>query len=501
MQSSFASAFEMTVEEVQEVSYTHTYMLSLKMMTWATVLVIVVMAGLYAFLGLPPGLDTYYAKMYFHSIGIGIAALATYLVISIFGIQKYEPPIDFPISYRAFGAVLFAAVGGIFYLSPVLDAAFPDIPLGLYVVAFILIGDVGGALFLELLILPRKKAGTYKPMERVGPPRMLPQYFLRIFPNREEFRLYSKAGGAYWLALISVGSAFIAGLIGLVNLWVRIFGLSFFSGYASFLGLDAGGFLDATLDPHSHEMALAIMAAIVALAAQRFHVLDLKALKKNVASIGLWVASVGVVAMTIVFLAVSFANFSPPTLFASGPDGVNGMAGDDAVMSFIALGAMIALVPLALTKLKGKSSWKDSVRLALLGTWVAAVVISVFQAFYIEFNEDLFGSTLAANDAVFSEVQPMFGVFALAALALILLAVDYYETEGALRRIAGWVAGIGLIIATVGAFLWAFVDPSIGGLPYWVHVAGVFVVGISALAATGAVYTAKVSRVSRSETS
>lgn len=83
------------VREVGEVSYTHIYMLSLKTITWATILVIVVMAGLYALLGLPPGLDSYYGILYFHSIGIAIAALATYLVISIFDLQKHEPPIDF----------------------------------------------------------------------------------------------------------------------------------------------------------------------------------------------------------------------------------------------------------------------------------------------------------------------------------------------------------------------------------------------------------------------
>jgi len=70
------------VEEVGEV--THTYMLTLKAMTSATIVIVVVMAGLYVLLGLPPGLDTYYGILYFHSIGIGIAALAAYLIISIF---------------------------------------------------------------------------------------------------------------------------------------------------------------------------------------------------------------------------------------------------------------------------------------------------------------------------------------------------------------------------------------------------------------------------------
>lgn len=445
------------------------------------------MAVLYAILGLPPSLDTYYAKMYFHSIGVGIAALATYLVISIFDLQKHEPPLDFPISYRAFAAVFFAAAGGFFYLSPVLDSWFPDIPLGLYVVAFILLGDVGGALYIQLMFLPRKLAGSYSSKETGG---VSLQYFLRMFPSRKDWDAYAKMGPAYWLAVIAVGSAFIAGLVGFVNLWVRIFGLSFFTNYATWLGLDVQGFLDATLDPHSHEMAVAIMAGVVALAAQRFGFLDLTKWKRNLARTGLWVSSIGVMAMTIVFLAVSFLNYSPPTLIPSGPEGINGIAGDDAVMSIIALGALITLVPLALTKFKGKSSWKDSVRMALLGTWIVAFVINVIQAFFIELNEDMFSASLSTNDAVFSELQPMFGIFLLTTIALVLLAVDYYRVIDPLRRVVGWVAGMGTLIALIGGTLWVYLDPTSGAF-YWSHILGVMVIGISAIVSSVVIRAAR----------
>lgn len=448
------------------------------MMTYVTILVIVLMAALYAILGLPPSFDTYYEKMYFHSIGVGIAALATYLVISIFDLQKHEPPLDFPISYRAFAAVFFAAAGGFFYLSPVLDAWFPDIALGLYVVAFILLGDVGGALYIQLMFLPRKLAGSYSSKETGG---LSMRYFLRMLPSRKDWDAYAKMGAGYWLAVITVGSAFIAGLIGFVNLWVRIFSVSFFANYVTWLGLDAQGFLDATLDPHSHEMAVAIMASVVALAAQRFGFFDLTKWKRSLARIGLWVMSIGVIAMTIVFLAISFLNYSPPTLIPSGPEGINGIAGDDAVMSIIGLGAIIALVPLALTKFKGKSSWKDSVRMALLGTWIVAFVINVIQAFFIELNEDMFSTALSANDVVFSELQPMFGIFLLTAIALVLLAVDYYRVSGLLRRVAGWVAGVGILIALVAGALWVYLDPMTGNAFYWSHILGVIVIGISAI--------------------
>ena len=487
-----------TIQELGAVTYTHTYMLSLKLLTSATMLIMVVMAGLYVFLGLPPGLDTYYQILYFHSIGIGIAALAVFLVISIFDVQRYEPPIDFPMAYRAFAAVIFAAVGGIFYLSPILDAAVPDIPLGLYVVAFILIGDVGGALLVQLLLLPRKQAGTYKPRMKEFPPRMWPQYVLRMVPSRKEFSVYSKAGPAYWLVVLSVGSAFVAGLIGVVNLWVRIFGAGVFSGFVPQFG-DVGTFVGTLSGSHSHEMGIAIITGVVAMVAQRFKVLDLKGLRKNAAKMGLLVTSIGIVAISIVLVLEAVINFVPPTLFQSGPGGVNGMAGDDTTMAITALGAMIALIPLALTKIDGKSSWKDSVRLALLGTWIAAVINCVVEGFYIEFHEDVFGSTLAANHAVFSDVNPLFGIMTLLAVALVLLAVDYYEVGGILRRVTGWVAGVGIIVAILGASLYVFVDPSTGGLSYWLYILGMFVLGVSALAATKGVYSARISKISRTE--
>jgi hypothetical protein len=487
-----------TIQELGAVTYTHTYMLSLKLLTSATILIMVVMAGLYVFLGLPPGLDTYYQILYFHSIGIGIAALAVFLVISIFDIQRYEPPIDFPMAYRAFAAVIFAAVGGIFYLSPILDAAVPDIPLGLYVVAFILIGDVGGALLVQLLLLPRKQAGTYKPRMKEFPPRMWPQYVLRMVPSRKEFSVYSKAGPAYWLVVLSVGSAFVAGLIGVVNLWIRIFGPGVFSGFVPAFG-DVGTFVGTLSGSHSHEMGIAIITGVVAMVAQRFKVLDMKGLRKNAAKVGLLVTSFGIVAISIVLVLEAVINFAPPTLFQSGPGGVNGMAGDDTTMAITALGAMIALIPLALTKIDGKSSWKDSVRLALLGTWIAAVINCVVEGFYIEFHEDIFGSTLATNHAIFSDVNPLFGIMTLLAVALVLLAVDYYEVGGILRRVTGWVAGVGIIVAILGASLYVFVDPSTGGLSYWLYILGMFVLGVSALAATKGVYSARISKISRTE--
>ena len=469
-----------TVDEIVATTHTHEYKVTFKSAVWGTIGATVLMAALYGLFGLPPGFDTYYEIMFFHSIGIGIAALAVYMVIVAFDLRKYEPGLDMPLYYRALSAVLFGAIGGILFLVPETQDLH-GLPMGFTFLGLLMLADAGGALFIELLLLPRKKAGVYAMNYELRPVPTQMGYLSRMLPLRKEDRAaYRKQPLSYWLILVSVGSAFIAGILGFINLWVMTFGPGIFSGYISFMG-PSYDILGNTLDPHSHEIALAIMAGVIAIAAERFGVLRTADWRQKIAKLGLAVSLAGVVGMTVVFLAIAFGNFSPPTLFAD-PTGTNGMAGDDAVMTIIALGAMIALVPLALTKREadGRSSWRDPVRLSLLGTWLAAVVISVIAAFYIEFHEDVFQTTLLANDAVFGELQALFGVFLLTAVSLILLAVDLYKIEGSARRIVGWAAGLGILVGTAGAMAWAFIDPSTSGLAFGIHLLGI---GLTAAAA------------------
>ena len=70
------------------------YAFTMKRLAWMTLAVTAVMGGLYFLIGFPPAFDTYFEKMYFHAIGIGIAALAAYLVINAFDLEAYEPPLE-----------------------------------------------------------------------------------------------------------------------------------------------------------------------------------------------------------------------------------------------------------------------------------------------------------------------------------------------------------------------------------------------------------------------
>jgi hypothetical protein len=277
-------------------------------------------------------------------------------------------------------------------------------------------------------------------------------------------------GSGYWLAVVSTASVCLAMVIGFINFWVHVFGASIFAGWMAWLGLDVKGVEDATLDPHSHMIALAIVGTIVAVAAVRFGTLTGGSIRRRaVARMGIWVALVGVVLTSLVLGAVAFLNFAPPTLFTNGPDGVNGMAGDDLIMMIVFVGAFLV----AAAVLAGRGSWRDGLRLTILGTWVAAIAITVIEGFYIELHQDQFAGSLTANDAAFSASHPMTGIFVMIGLSLALLLVDAYGVTGRARHIVTLIGATGVITAFAGTTMWTFVDPLNIGFSFALYIAGV----------------------------
>ncbi len=464
--------------EARPVTYVHAHHLSLRALTSATLAITAVMGALYFAVGFPPAFDTFYEKMYFHAIGIGIAALLAYLMLDTFGLEAHEPPIDFPIRYRAFLAVVFGAIGGLLAISPAVWTGLPDLGMVFFVIAFVLVADVGGAMLVELIVLPRKRAGVYS-----GDSHSVLDYFFRLVPETAADRAaYRGLGSGYWLAVFSLGAAVVAALIGFVNLWVRAFGPSIFGGFYGLFGLDRGGILDATLDPHSHMIALAIVAGIVAAVVVRLRALESGSqVGRTLARAGTWITTVGVIGTTLILGAVAFLNFAPPTLFTSGPDGVNGMAGDDLVMTVVFVGAMVVAAALLADPLFRR----DGLRLAIVGTWVAMVAITVLEGFYIELNQVQFAG--APGDTAFSAAHPMTGIFLMTVVSLALVLADFYGVKGQLRRAVTTIGAIGLVAAAVGTTLWTFLDPSKTGPVFALYIAGIGVSYLAVLVAAFAV--------------
>ena len=184
---------------------------------------------------------------------------------------------------------------------------------------------------------------------------------------------------------------------------------------------------------------------------------------------------------------MAFVNFAPPTLFTSGPNDINGMAGDDLIMTIVFLGAMVVVA----AALMSRQAWRNGLRLTILGTWVAMVAITGLMGVYIELNQVQFAGSLAANDASFAAAHPMTGIFLMAVLSLALLLVDFFGVTGRARRIVVGIGAIGLIAAAAGTTFWTFIDPSTSGAPFALYIGGIAISYLAVLGASIAVRPAK----------
>ncbi len=486
------------------------YLHPMKTYIWINLFVVGIMTALWYVVGIapnaqgtiPPAFAFGESDLFFHSIAIGIASLAALLVTLAFELDKYEPNIDFPIAYRATLATIIGAVGAFFYLRPVFHTYLAPIPLGLILLGLVILGDVGGALLLQLYLLPGKLSGRYDVTKNVL--GFIPRW--RYLPKWSDFR---KMEATYWLTFVTVISAFIAGMIGFVTFWLNYFVIdlnispSIFNGYVAWMG-GASAFLGYTMGSHSHVIGMTIILGVVGVTAKRFGVLSLTGLKRGVAKFGMWVSAVGIVVMTFVFLLEAFttvwANSVPPLLFASNPGGfqlwsftaLNGMAGDDSTMFLASAGAMIMLIPLLLTPIRGKPAWKDPLRLSILATWVLAYIATPLEGFFIEFNE----ATLSGRpaDIVFGNLQ-YFALFGLTMVTMAFLAVDFFQDRKGSRSM---VAALGVLVSTftlLVGYIYAFFDPGVlnadgtlGTTTWgWVYAAGLLLVSVVIITAMAVV--------------
>lgn len=484
------------------------YMHPMKTYVWITLLIVGLMSALWFVVGIgpnaqgsiPPAFSLGASDLYFHSIAIGVAALAVYLVMMAFDLEKYEPNVDFPIAYRALLATVMGAIGAFFYLTPVFHPILAPIPLGLILLGLILLGDVGGALLIELYFLPGKLSGSYKSGNNVL--GFLPRW--SNLPKLSEFR---KMDATYWLTFITVISTFIAGMIGFVTFWLNYFVVdlgispSIFNGYISWMG-GAQSFLGATMGSHSHVIAMTIMLGVVAVVAKRFGVLSLPGSKRLAAKLGILVSSIGIVVMTVVYLLEGFTTWTPSLLFASNPGSLqlwstsaaNGMASDDSTMFLASLGAMILLIPLMFTPIRGKPAWKDPIRISILATWILAYIATPIEGFVIEFNEATMSG--GPTDIVFGN-QQYFALFGITMVTMAFLAVDFLQDGRGVRR---RIAALGMLVTTftvVAGYIYAYFDPgtlnsdgTLAGTTTWgwIYSAGLLLVSLVIVAAMVAVY-------------
>lgn len=477
------------------------YLHPMKTYVWVTLFVTGLMTALWFVVGIGPGAQGTIppafvlgaSDIYFHSIAIGLAALLVIFVVTAFGIDKYEPSVDFPIAYRATLATIVGAVGGFLYLRPVFHTWFAPLPLVVMFIALLLLADVGGALVVEFLLLPAKLVGRYEAKNNIL--GMIPRW-----SNLSKWSDYRKMDGAYWLTFVTITATFIAGIFGFIVFWLQYLVIDFnvssglFNGYIAWMG-GASALMGGVLGSHSHVIGITVILGVVAVTAKRFDVLSLGGFRSNLARAGMWVSGIGIIVMTATYIIEGFTQVwpnGPPLLFASDPGGpislwsftaANGMAGDDSTMVLASLGAMVMLAPLFLSKIRGKPAWKDPIRLAVLGTWILAYLAVPIEGLIIEFNEATLSGT--PLDIVYGQ-QQYFGLFGIAMVATAFLAVDFFQDRKGARKSVAWFGSVVTTFAVLAGLLYTYLDPGVlatdASLPItttgWVYTAGLGLISV-----------------------
>lgn len=393
----------------------------------------------------------YWHVMYLHGLLVGMVGLLALLTCGVLGLRSLHTRV------WIVGGVLFmtvlTAVGGIF------DRQIPgaEIPMWVQILGFFALDEICIVLLLGMI-------GEW----RAGAPNA------RTLP--------------FVAAFFATLSMFVAAVMGHLAGWILEFGNfpSTIGWYAGLLGEKVDDFSANLIGSHSHEMAVGVMALAAVIAAVQFGYHGLTGRSRTVARVGLGLVGFGAAAMTVMYVAMAFTTWAPPTLFQSA-DGTNGIAGDDILTGvFVMLGGLIALAAVVAGSGRAREIAHRPVRVATLWSWVLLVATVVVAGYAIEMNEAYFGAgdpsaAGATKDAVFTWLHQDLGLFLMPALVLVLLAVDRFVVPRH-RDLIGWATAAGATITFVGGMVFVFVDPARRGAGYDLSTVGLLVVGMALLA-------------------
>ena len=288
--------------------------------------------------------------------------------------------------------------------------------------------------------------------------------FIIIYPikNAEKFK---KIWGAYFLLLFTIASATIAGFMGMIYEYGNLYGFSSIPFFNSMVNSWGGlqTFLGNLLTSHSHEMLPAVMGGIVALFALYIKYENLDNLKRNFVNVSFLISLIGTVSMTVLYIISSFGTYSIPTIFTSGPSGMNGLALDDSQTGLIGIGAMLALIGIWYIIIKDNK--KRLYNLLEISTWIFAVFVLIGFGYGIEFNESFFGfgnnGTAPSGgpgylfDQAYMNAHLVYAFFLMPFLAGIILAISFLiENENKMSKWNAYIYFAGLIFGADGALMY-----------------------------------------------
>lgn len=300
-----------------------------------------------------------------------------------------------------------------------------------------------------------------------------------------DYRLQQPASRTlpFWVAWLGSFSMLLAALMGHVAGWLLEFPHAPWGwpdDYAHWAGLSVGTWTANLVTSHSHEMVVAVIGTLVATLVWQWGYGALKPATRTLARLGLIMMAFGIVAMTVIYVVAGFTTAQPPTLFAFGPHGIDGIAGDDLVTGvFVMLGGLLALSALLFQHARAGSS--RLLHWAQAWAYLMTIVTVVVAGYAIELNEQYFGAGNpqapgAQADAIFTFWHQDFAFFMIPAIILVLVIAERYlprrQDHNALGR--GFIAGTTL--AFLGGLLYVFVDPHLYGIGFYVAAVGFLII-------------------------
>ena len=395
----------------------------------------------------------YWHVMFLHGLLISMVGLAALVACQALGVRSRHVRVAIAVGVLA--ATILTAFGGIW------DKKVPgdEVPMWTQIAGFFALDEIFLALLVGIIGEWRRRA-------------------------RSQRTLPLLASG------VATASMFAAALMGHLAGWMLEFGNSpgVIGRWERFVGEDRTAFTNNLTVSHSHEMVVATMALIVALAAQQFRYASLQGASRALARVGLGAIVLGTIGMSGIYIAAGFSTWEPPTWLTSH-QGTNGLASDDIVTGVLVMGGgLLVLAAYALVGAgKLASLRRRPARVATLWAWSLSFATVVVAGYAIELDETYFGkgdpkAAGAAKDAVFTWIHQDIGLFLLPTLALVMLAVEHLIVR---RRqgVIGLTSIAGMSIAFIGTVIFVFIEPAIHGAGYVVSTIGLAVIG-SALLAT-----------------
>ena len=233
-----------------------------------------------------------------------------------------------------------------------------------------------------------------------------------------------------------------------------------FTLHVATIGAKADDVLNGYIGSHSHEVLAAFFAAVLVIPIiNDFR--ERRPWQSTVEKIGLVTVLIATVAQTALYQYSAWLVWQPPTLFASGP---NGMPLDDVILTIFGIG-MLLLLPMFLPIMTEKTtkaiaSYEPSIRTALAILFITFLVSIVGLGIYIEFHEGFFGggegnAPGVVNDLAFIRGHLLFGFMILPVLLVGLLCLKG-QVPKKISTLASWIAIFTALLGSAGMYFWTF---------------------------------------------